>query len=585
MYENRIQLFLKEKQGLIKRDNLFSIGRLVLFFAMLFIAIFIFQWNVFAGIAFIYLSISAFYFIVKNHDQIKTEKQVLQSLINLNEAEIKALDNDNGSFANGARYMDDKHPFIMDLDLFGKKGLFEKINRCASIFGENQLASILKEHLHAEDIIAQQQANAELENELEWRQRFYAIGHQTEKNPEQIKHIFDWAASKETFQMPLLWMILVPVLTIGAFIYLCISGNFNISWIAFIPTAYLTFKNAKRITAIQMSLSKHIKSIKTFSSLIKHIENKSFESKKLQNLQAVFLENNIPASKHIKKLSFYLHQLDQRLNIFTAIFNLLFLWDHIWVNKIYHWKKDHANKIKLWFQTMGSFEALNSTAGLGFNNPSWCFPSISEEPNLEAIGIGHPLIHSDKMVTNDFKTASKQHIKIITGSNMGGKSTFLRTIGINGILAYAGAKVCAEKLSIPMLQFYTSMRTKDDLSDNTSSFYAELKRLKMVLEAVQSNDNIYFLLDEILKGTNTKDRHKGAKALILELLKNKGAGLISTHDLELGKLEADHQEQIENLCFEVETKGEELIFDYKIKKGISQSFNATQLMKNIGIDV
>jgi len=334
-----------------------------------------------------------------------------------------------------------------------------------------------------------------------------------------------------------------------------------------------------------MNLSKHINLLKTYSALLKHIEEKSFSSKKGKELKAVFNTSAGLASGKIKKLSFYLNQLDQRLNIFTAIFNLLFLWDHIWVNKIHDWKKANAHSIASWFEAMGKFEALNSTATLVYNNPSWTFPEISAEKEMKAESIGHPLINPQVMISNDFSSSTHQHIKIITGSNMGGKSTFLRTIGINSILAYAGTKVCAQKFELPYLQFYTSMRTKDDLSDNTSSFYAELKRLKLVLEAVQKDDNVYFLLDEILKGTNTKDRHKGAKALILQLLKHKGAGLISTHDLELGNLEKDHPEQIENLCFEVETKGEELIFDYKIKKGVSQSFNATQLMKNIGIDL
>ncbi len=584
-YRERIDLLEKQRAKLAKKDTSLSILRLVLFVIMLICAIFLFQWKVLVGILFLYLSISAFYFIVKNHDSLRREKDVLDSLIHLNKAEILGLNNDYTSFKDGAVYTNDKHPFSMDLDLFGPKSLFQKVNRCASIFGENELAASFLQQDKIETIDAYQNAHQELDPEIEWRQRFFAIGMKSNKNQKQIDNILNWASSTKSFHLSTLWMILIPLLTIASFIYLCSSGNFNISWIAFIPTAFLTFKNAKRISEIQMDLTKHIDLLKTYSSLIQHIENKSFESKKLLDLQQVFLSDEHKASKHIKKLSFYLHQLDQRLNILTAIFNLIFLWDHIWVNKVHHWKLANSHKIEIWFKTMGKFEAINSYASLSYNHPTWNYPSINKENKFIAISIGHPLLHTKAMISNHFQTETKKHIKIITGSNMGGKSTFLRTIGINTVLCYAGAKVCAEKLNIPSLKIFTSMRTKDDLSDNTSSFYAELKRLKMVLDAVKVEDNVFFLLDEILKGTNTKDRHKGAKALILQLLKNKGAGLISTHDLELGKLEDDHGDQIENLCFEVETKGEELIFDYKLKKGVSKSFNATQLMKNIGIDL
>lgn len=584
-YDNRLKTIADNQSSIRKKDNYFSIGRLILFVLMIVITVLLFQWNAIAGLVFIYLAISGFYFLVKNHDSLKTEKDTLESLKVLNEGEMKGLDNDYSAFNDGLRYADDLHPFSMDLDLFGPKSLFQKINRCSSIFGENRLAGLLSEHVSKSEILDLQEANRELEMDIEWRQRLFAIGMKSKKEPKQIKNIIDWANSTEEFYMPKIWMILVPLMTILAFVYFCWSGHFNISWIAFIPTAFLTFKNAKKITALQIDLTKHIALLKTYSSLLNHLEEKKFKAKKLLSLQAKFKSSSSLASKNIKKLSFYLNQLDQRLNIFTAIFNLTFLWDHIWVNKIHDWKKENAHHIESWFNAMGEFEALNSMATLAYNNPGWTYPQIIEKKSINAKEIGHPLIHPSVMISNDFSTSTHQHIKIITGSNMGGKSTFLRTIGINSILAYAGAKVCAKDLSLPFLQFYTSMRTKDDLSDNTSSFYAELKRLKMVLEAVQKSDNIYFLLDEILKGTNTKDRHKGAKALILQLLNHKGAGLISTHDLELGNLEKDHLDQIENLCFEVETKGEELIFDYKIKKGVSKSFNATQLMKNIGIEI
>lgn len=585
IYTKRLNELKSQLAVKTKKDNFFSILRLALFALLIVIAIFVFQWNPLGGIIFIYLSISGFYFIVRNHEGIRKEIEVLKSLIDLNHGELKGLDGDFSFFENGERYYDDDHPFSMDLDIFGEKSLFQKLNRCASISGENQFASILTNHLNQDEILDHQNANQELETFIDWRQKFFAIGQYTKKDPKELEKILSWADSSDTFYTPRWIMIVVPIFCMALFLYLFSQVTMEFSWLAFLPTAYFTRKNHKKISALQIILGRKTAFLRTSAALIAHIENQDFSSKKLKALKAVFKTEKQAVSKSIRKLTFYMNQLDQRLNIFTAIFNLTFLWDLIWVNKIHDWKLTHAPKLQSWFGALGEFEAFNATSTFAFNNPDFAYPTVFNENELIGESIGHPLLSAKARIYNDFSTNTKQHIKVITGSNMGGKSTFLRTVGINAVLAYAGTRTCSKKMSLPYMKLYTSMRTKDDLSDNTSSFYAELKRLKIVLEAVKSEQNVYFMLDEILKGTNTKDRHKGAKALILQFLKNKGAGLISTHDLELGMLASDHPDQIENLCFEVDTVGDQLIFDYKIKKGVSKSFNATQLMREMGIEV
>ena len=585
IYTERLSKLKSKLAAKTKRDNFFSILRLALFALLIVVAIFVFQWNPLGGIIFIYLSISGFYFIVKNHEGIRKEIDVLKSLIDLNNAELKGLDGDISFYENGDRYYNDAHPFSMDLDIFGNKSLFQKLNRCASISGENHLATLLTDHLKQEEILENQLANQELEPLIDWRQEFFAIGQSTKKDPKELERIISWAESADTFYTPRWVMVVIPIFCMALFLYLFNYVSMEFSWLAFLPTAYLTRKNHKKISALQLVLGRKTAFLKTSSALIAHIENKDFSSNILKELKTVFKTDKQAVSKSIRKLTFYMNQLDQRLNVFTVIFNLIFLWDLVWVNRIHHWKISHAPKLKSWFSALGDIEAFNSTSTFAFNNPDFAYPSLNNENKIIAEAIGHPLLSAKARIDNDFSTNTKQHIKVITGSNMGGKSTFLRTIGINAVLAYAGTRTCSKKLTLPYLKLYTSMRTKDDLSDNTSSFYAELKRLKIVLEAVKSEQNVYFMLDEILKGTNTKDRHKGAKALILQFLKNKGAGLISTHDLELGMLAKEHPDQIENLCFEVDTVGDQLIFDYKIKKGVSKSFNATQLMREMGIEV
>ncbi len=319
--------------------------------------------------------------------------------------------------------------------------------------------------------------------------------------------------------------------------------------------------------------------------MIEHIEDENFESEKLKTLKQKLLNTDKKASAQTKRLSYLIAQLNVRNNMFAIFLNLFGLWDLQWTYQLEKWKVQHQTLLPQWFDCLREFEAILSLATAFYNNPDWIMPQIVETDKVLAQAAGHPLIDSRKRICNDFSIPTKGHIKLITGSNMAGKSTLLRTVGLNVALANCGAPVCAEQFETPLLQLYSSMRTQDALHESTSSFYAELKRLKFIIEAVDNQENIFFLMDEILKGTNSNDRHTGSKALIKQLIKNKGAGLIATHDLELGQLEASYGGAIENWCMEVEVQDGELIFDYKLKKGVSQSFNATQLMKNMGIKI
>jgi DNA mismatch repair ATPase MutS len=294
----------------------------------------------------------------------------------------------------------------------------------------------------------------------------------------------------------------------------------------------------------------------------------------------------LPAvSQRIDRLSYIISQLNARYNAFVILLNLFGLWDLQWVLRLERWKEDQQTALPVWFDTLAQFEALSSLATTVYNNPDWVFPVFTEKKQLAANALGHPLLRADQRVTNEVTLPTEGHIKLLTGSNMAGKSTFLRTVGLNIVLANVGMAVCAEKMELPKLQVYTSMRTQDALHESTSSFYAELKRLKIIIEAVEQEENVFFLLDEILKGTNSRDRHTGSKALIHQLIEQGGGGIVATHDLELGSLEAQYSGKIENWCMEVAIEDGQLDFDYKIKKGVSQSFNATVLMQQMGIRI
>ncbi|MBA3674387.1 MAG: hypothetical protein H0W75_05425 [Chitinophagaceae bacterium] len=250
------------------------------------------------------------------------------------------------------------------------------------------------------------------------------------------------------------------------------------------------------------------------------------------------------------------------------------------------WKLDQQKNINIWFETLGHIEALNSFAILHFNEPAWVFPDlISGNFFIEAKEIGHPLISKNTRVNNSVKINDNEEIMLVTGSNMAGKSTYLRSIGVNVVLAMAGAPVCAKDFKVSHVQLISSMRITDNLAESTSTFYAELKKLKIIIEKVNKGEKVFILLDEILRGTNSLDRHTGSVALIKQLIKHKAAAIIATHDLELAKLKDDYPENIINYHFDVQVSNDELFFDYLLKPGVCTSLNASILMKKIGIEL
>ena len=585
IYTKRIKHFSTQETALIKKEKRFSIARLICFVLLIALIILLFKVHWVIGIIAIYVSITIFYFLVKAHNKVSHRLAIVKSLVNINRLEKGVLNHRYNEFNDGNNFKDEKHPYVNDLDIFGKNGLFQYTNRCHSIFGEHELASMYANGIDEATIPKAQEAVKELEPLLDWRQEYQASCQSNKHETVLDIDFLNWIQEDADIDFKLWLCIALPLLTLIFFSILYIYFPTLSYWIAFIPAGRFAFNHASKITAFQSNASQHSKTLKKYAEAISWIEEYNFKSSLLQDRQRLISNTEKSTSKAIKKLAYILHQLDLRHNFFGIMVNLIFPWDYYWAYRLQQWKDKNKEKAPIWFQTIGWFEAISSLANLSYNNPDWVFPTITKKTGFDATALGHPLIHKSNRIANDFIGQTKEHIKIVTGSNMGGKSTFLRTIGTNIILANCGSKVCASQLSIPYLRLYTSMRTLDALDENTSSFYAELKRLKLVLDAVDQYDNVYFLLDEILKGTNSIDRHTGAKALIKGLLRQNGAGLISTHDLELGQLEKEYPETIENICFEVTVTGDELYFDYKLKKGISKSFNASHLMRNMGIDV
>jgi DNA mismatch repair ATPase MutS len=268
-----------------------------------------------------------------------------------------------------------------------------------------------------------------------------------------------------------------------------------------------------------------------------------------------------------------------------AFLNGIFLWDILQMLRLENWQKKNREKAGDWFDVIAETDALNSLANYYFNNDEYIFPEINDgEFSVKAVNLGHPLINKSQLVGNDVDIRKGEFI-IVTGANMAGKSTYLRTVGVNLVLAMAGAPVCAGSYIFRPIRLFTSIRTSDSLTDNESYFYAELKRLKRIIDEIKSGKEVFIILDEILKGTNSKDKHSGSEALLKQLIQYKATGIIATHDVALGILEKTFPENIKNLCFEVDITSDKLTFDYKLRPGVSRNMNATILMRQMGITV
>ena len=587
-YNQRAQQFEQTAQELKAKYVRFSIVRLLLFVAAIGIIIYLFTISSIVGFLFVLAFLFAFAKFVRWHHQIQKDQHHHQHLSSINHFEIAALDNDYSNFQDGSEFQDVHHPYSIDLDIFGPYSFFQYCNRTATAVGKACLANYLSNPAPKEEIIRRQTAVEELKEKLDWRQNFQAYGMAANDEIEHVRLLKGWLNDKpfvSNNQLYKVAILLMPFWVIlGAY-----ASIFWIPWqigiLSLLVPGYFIKQTLDDVNETHLRTTHAEKMLALYGRLIGHIEKEEFQSQKLKELKAVFTKDGTTASTSIQKLSYIISQLNLRYNAFAIIINLFMLWDLRWIKRLELWKAGLKDKLPAWFDALQEFEAVISLSTVRYNNPNWTLPTINDTQQLEAIELGHPLIDPKTRICNDLQMPTAGHLKLVTGSNMAGKSTFLRTVGLNIVMAMAGSAVCAQRFSLPLLQVHTSMRTQDALHESTSSFYAELKRLKTIIEAVESEDNIFFLLDEILKGTNSNDRHTGSKALIKQFIESKGAGIIATHDLELGQLEAQYNGAVENLCMEVRVEKDELIFDYKLEKGVSQSFNATHLMRNMGIKI
>ena len=535
---------------------------------------------------------AAFLFIVSRDLANKAAIDNTLLLLQINNEELSFLDHRFTQFPDGNNLQPELHSYANDLDVFGRASLYQYINRTTSQQGNQLLATWLLIPAATTVIPARQQAVKELAEQQEWRQQLRAYGLSQQLTLKTEENIAGWLREEARFINNLHWKVLRFLLPALSITCLVLYLNDNIAERSFYSLMLfflvISLAISKKVMPAWNKLGKITGELETLSASIGLIEKQSYKSPLLQQLKNTFSPaNDQTASSNIRVLKKILDRLDYRLNPIVFIPLSIFLcWDLQQIFALEKWKKKNQRQLSDWFAALAQLEVLSTLGNLSFYHPEWCFAELSaEEGVLKAEEMGHPLIPAGKRINNSFSTTGTNKISLITGSNMAGKSTFLRSTGINIVLAMMGSPVCAKSLTLSPMKVMSSMRISDNLEESTSTFYAELKKLKEVIEAVNKNEKVFLLLDEILRGTNSADRHAGSKALIKQLIHHKAVGMVATHDLELAKLEKEYPGNIHNYHFDVQVANDELYFDYKLKEGVCQSMNASILMKKIGIEL
>lgn len=591
-YQNLHLRYSTERDILTHRIRKYALFRITSFLLLL-VAIYLstsWSWTAF-GVVMITGSL-IFGYLVWKHNLLYRRMAIVEHLLRINREEEFAMEWNYSNFQDGDEFVNKGHHFSYDLDLFGKGSLFQYINRTSTIPGKDRLAVLLSYVEKSKlEIVGRQEAIAELAPLFEWRQDFRVLGLMAEEHPEDISGLKEWVNTLPDFKSPFfrVLIIAVPIITLIVFI-LSVLGVISF-WLFLaylcIPLMLAGIKH-RRVNVKHNLLSRKYTVLKKFSALFRLIEKEQFTSERMQRIREELIPDGLNASEAIRKLARISNAFDTRLNLLAGfLMNVLLLWDIRQSVRLEAWQKKYRERLPEWFRVMGETDAYISLAGYSYNNPDFIFPEISEtdELLLEAQMMGHPLIHSRKRVCNNYHVTGWKNFTILTGANMAGKSTFLRTVGINILLASCGAPVCAKKFVITPVELLTSIHTFDSLANNESYFYAELKRLKMLIDMLEEGKKIFIILDEILKGTNSRDKQSGSKALVKQLISLEAAGIIATHDLSLGELEKYFPLNIQNRCFEVNINKDQLSYDYTLTEGIAQNMNATILMERMGITV
>jgi DNA mismatch repair ATPase MutS len=585
-YKERAGFFKEQLSGIQSRYRLVSFLRLVSFVAFLIAG---YEWlSLRTGMLLIVALISIVTFIVLIRVALKLNdrKHLVEKLLFINENEILILQHQPSGF-NDAANLGSNDDYTGDLDIFGAGSLFQLLNRTTTYHGARELAGLLTSPILSKEMIEmQQQAIKTLSPQKELRQLITAHGLLHQENEGNLYDIMSW------LQLPAMLhgknrlnivRLLLPAYNVAAFLYYLYSDNYFPLAFGVVFSWSFIGAFAKKITHQHNLLGKKQSILEQYASVLTY-----FSRSEAGNSQLLQREQGIARSAHaaIKQLSRLASFFDQRLNLLVNLFlNSFFMYDIQCLWALESWKKKHAGRFNEWIHCVGSIEALNSLATFAFNYPKYHYPAINESiVGVSTEQLAHPLIPEQERVANDMTIGKEERLVLVTGSNMSGKTTFLRTLGVNLLLAQCGAPVCAKRFEFTPMNIRTSIRVNDSLQEHTSYFMAELKRLQQIIKHLEkSKSPTLVMIDEILRGTNSEDKTHGSEQFIKKLLQYNSLTLFATHDLALSKLETELPGQVRNYCFESIIRDGELLFDYTLRQGVAKNKNASFLMRKMDI--
>lgn len=532
-----------------------------------------------------------FAFLLTRHNRLSQEKASAEILTDIAQRELKAFGDDYSSFDGYADKIDATHPFSFDLDIFGDHSVFQQVNRTVLKRGGETLATLFQTPFSDQSNIRHRQAAIkEMGTKEDFQLNFRTLGTKIGKLGNQAENISFHLPYSNLLKDTIFWKFsvwVIPIiwcLAILFYVFGAIDGSFFVPFYLF--ALIISVIPLAKVKKIYRAFDKKTKALSHYAQLFELVENERFESKHGQDiLLKIQADSHTTTSRAIHTLAKHCHNLEVGFTLAVLLLNPLFLWTTRYTMRIEKWSERFAKDTEQWFTALGEMDALISQATFASNRPDYTYPMISDSPFcFEGEGLGHPLLPRNKCVENDIHITTQPFFMIITGANMAGKSTYLRTIGVNHVLGSMGLPVYAKKLTFSVGKLFTNLRTADSLVNHESYFFAELKRLKMIINRLESGEKgLFIILDEILKGTNSEDKQKGSYAFMKKLVNLQANGIIATHDLVLGDLENELPLHIANFHFDAEIKDDTLQFSYTLQKGRAKNMNASFLMHKMGI--
>lgn len=586
-YINR-QSHTKKRLGILKRRlRQISLLRILSFIAIL-IPFWLIPspWLIPVSASIIFSAL--FLWLIKLNIRLEREKKKCEVLSGILDNEIKALDHQFLEFPEGREFMDPHHTFSGDLDIFGKGSVYQMINRTTTGGGSQKLAVMLQNPLQdAAGVIRRQESVMEIAELRDWRLDFLTESNLLEVSGSQKEVLLGGTEEQLTIRNYGLLkkaLAIIPLLSLGALAWMIAGGSHVWLMLAVLINWGLIYIYRKEIANHFTIFGNKTLLIEKYLAILQLIDRQEFSSSELRELQKKIRQSG-GAAKIISELKNIMLRFEYRQNFIVGIIlNSLFLWDLRCVFQLSSWHGRHHTSLPIWLDTAEAFDALTGPGIFADHHPEFNYPRPLEgEFALNAEKLGHPLLRTGKRVDNDFMLEGWSKVVIITGANMAGKSTFLRALGVNMVLAGMGCPVCASKMEYSPAGLFTSMRTTDSLLMEESYFLAELKRIATLMNRLRDGEKLLVILDEMLKGTNSEDKLKGSQNLVRELSETNSVSIIATHDVKLTEMEQELPGHLSNYCFEIKHQGDELVFDYILRKGVTRNMNATLLMRKMGI--